>query len=167
LRSSDSKLGPVAGPVPVDDLDRQIIEALQDKGRASFREIAAALGVSEATIRSRYQRLCASDVLQVVGVTNPLSLGFDAIAMLGVKVSGSPVDAAAEIAEWDEATYVVLTAGQFDLLVEVVCTDRDHLLDVIGRIRSLPGVLTTESFVYLKLVKQLYNWGTREPEPVQ
>jgi Lrp/AsnC family transcriptional regulator for asnA, asnC and gidA len=167
LRSSDSKLGPVAGPVPVDDLDRQIIEALQEKGRASFREIAAALGVSEATIRSRYQRLCASNVLQVVGVTNPLSLGFDAIAMLGVKVSGSPVDAAAEIAEWDEATYVVLTAGQFDLLIEVVCTDRDHLLDVIGRIRSLPGVLTTESFVYLALVKQLYNWGTREPESVR
>src|SRR5262249_51240600 len=138
-----------------------------EKGRASFREIAAAVGVSEATIRSRYQRLSAANVLHVVGVTNPLSLGFDAIAMLGVKVSGSPLAAGAEIAKWSEATYVVLTAGQFDLLVEVVCTDRDHLLEVIGRIRELPGVLTTESFVYLSLVKQLYDWGTREPEQVR
>jgi Lrp/AsnC family transcriptional regulator, regulator for asnA, asnC and gidA len=157
-------LGPVAGPVPVDELDRRIIEALQEDGRASFRQIATALGVSEATIRGRYRRLCAANALQVVGVTNPLSVGFDAIAALGVKVSGSPVEIAAEVAEWREATYVVLTAGQFDLLVELVCVDRNHLLDVITRIRSLDGVISTEAFVYLALVKQLHNWGTRETE---
>lgn len=154
-------LGPVAEPTTVDDVDRGMIEALQGNGRASFREIARAVGVSEATVRARYQRLCEQNVLQVVGVTNPLSLGFDAIAMLGVKINGSPEVIAAEIAEWREATYVVLTAGQFDLLVELVCVDRRHLLEILSRVRALDGVASAEAFMYLMLVKQLYNWGAR------
>jgi Lrp/AsnC family transcriptional regulator for asnA, asnC and gidA len=132
-----------------------------------LRKIAGDLGVSEATVRSRYRRLCAGNIMQVVGVTNPLELGFEAIAMLGIRVSGSPAVAGAEIAEWPEATYVVLVAGQFDLLVELVCVDRNHLLDVIGRIRSLDGVVSAEAFVYLSLVKQLYSWGTRDAGPAR
>jgi Lrp/AsnC family transcriptional regulator for asnA, asnC and gidA len=143
----------------VDELDRRIIEALQDDVRESFREIA--LGVSEATVRNRYKRLRQSNILRVTGVTNPLGLGFDAIAMVGVRTSGPPDPVADEIAEWLEASYVVVAAGTFDLLVELVCTDRRHLLELTNRIRALERVVATESFVYLEMRKQLYSWGVR------
>jgi Lrp/AsnC family transcriptional regulator for asnA, asnC and gidA len=142
-------------------VDKGIIEALQKNGRESFRGIASQLGVSEATIRARYARLCDDDILQVTGVTNPLGLGFDAQAMVGIRTAGPPEPVADQIARWDEAGYVVVTAGQFDLLVELVCTDRRHLLDLTNRIRSLDGVVSTESFLYLELWKQLYDWGAR------
>ena len=142
-------------------MDKGIIEALQKNGRESFRGIASQLGVSEATIRARYARLCDDDILQVTGVTNPLGLGFDAQAMVGIRTAGPPEPVADQIARWDEAGYVVVTAGQFDLLVELVCTDRRHLLDLTNRIRSLDGVVSTESFLYLELWKQLYDWGAR------
>ena len=142
-------------------MDKGIIEALQKNGRESFRGIASQLGVSEATIRARYARLCDDDILQVTGVTNPLGLGFDAQAMVGIRTAGPPEPVADEIATWDEAGYVVVTAGQFDLLVELVCTDRRHLLDLTNRIRSLDSVASTESFLYLELWKQLYDWGAR------
>jgi Lrp/AsnC family transcriptional regulator for asnA, asnC and gidA len=154
-------LGPVEALGRVDELDRRIIEALQDDGRESFREIAGALAVSEATVRNRYKRLRQTNILRVTGVTNPLGLGFDAIAMIGVKTSGPPDPVADEIAEWPEASYVVVAAGHFDLLVELVCFDRKHLLELTNRIRSLGRVVATESFVYLELRKQLYNWGAR------
>jgi Lrp/AsnC family transcriptional regulator for asnA, asnC and gidA len=153
--------GPVERPESIDRLDRAIIEALQENGRESFRHIAAKLGVSEATVRNRYARLTRANVLQVTGVTNPLGLGFDAQAMLGIKTSGPVEQVANEIAGWREADYVVVTAGRFDLLVEVVCTDKRHLLAIINRIRAIPSVVSTESFVYLELWKQLYDWGAR------
>jgi Lrp/AsnC family transcriptional regulator for asnA, asnC and gidA len=149
----------------LDAVDRGIIEALQRNGRAPFRRIAATLGVSEATIRARYGRLCDDNILQVTGVTNPLGLGFEAQAMVGVRTAGPPDAIADEIARWEEADYVVVTAGQFDLLVELVCRDRRALLDVTNRIRALPDVITTESFLYLELWKQAYDWGARELEP--
>lgn len=145
-------------------MDRAIIEALQKNGREAFRRIAVEVGVSEATIRARYARLCEDNILQVTGITNPLGLGFDAQAMVGVRTTGSPEPVADEIAQWDEADYVVVTAGQFDLLVELVCEDRRHLLDVTNRIRALDGVVSTESFLYLELWKQLYDWGARADE---
>src|SRR6266536_2253889 len=111
--------GPVSAPRRIDALDQRIIEALQENGRESFRRIATQLGVSEATIRARYARLCADDILQVVAVTNPLGLGFEATAMVGVRTTGSPEPAAEEISSWPEASYVLVTAGQFDLLVEI------------------------------------------------
>jgi Lrp/AsnC family transcriptional regulator for asnA, asnC and gidA len=157
----DSRRGPVSRPRTIDGLDRRLIEALQENGRESFRSIAARLGVSEATIRARYSRLVADDILQVVAVTNPLGLGFDGMAMVGIKVSGSPDPVADTIAGWEEADYVLVTAGQFDLLVEVVCADRRELLDLTNRMRALPGVVSTETFLYLDMVKQLYDWGTR------
>ena len=160
-RAPRADRGPVGRPHSIDELDRRIIEALQENGRESFRRIGAQLGVSEATIRNRYARLRDGGVLRVTGVTNPLGLGFEAQAMLGVKTSGPPELVADAVAAWREADYVVITAGQFDLLVELVCTDRHHLLDVINRVRALEGVASTESFVYLDLWKQLYNWGTR------
>ena len=148
--------GAVAPARRVDELDLQIIEALQANGRESFRRIAAGLGVSEATVRSRYARLTSEGVLQVVAVTNPLGLGFDQ-ALVGVKTSGPPSEVADEIARWPEADYVVVTAGQFDLVVEVVAADRRQLLELTNRMRSLECVVSTETFFYLEMWKQLYD----------
>jgi len=156
----DGRRGPVSAPPRIDALDQGIIEALQANGRESFRAIAARLGVSEGTIRARYARLCDDDILQVVGVTNPLGLGFEQ-ALIGLKTTGPPQPVADEIASWAEADYVVVTAGQYDLVVEVVATDRRGLLDVTNRMRVLDGVVSTETFLYLDLVKQLYDWGTK------
>jgi Lrp/AsnC family transcriptional regulator for asnA, asnC and gidA len=151
----------VRTPRHIDALDQGIIEALQENGRESFRAIAARLGVSEATIRARYAKLADDDLLQVVAVTNPLALGFDATAMIGVRTSGAPEPVAEALGAWPEVTYVVVAAGRFDLLVETVCSDLAVLLELTGRLRALDGVATTETLLYLKLCKQLYDWGTR------
>jgi Lrp/AsnC family transcriptional regulator, regulator for asnA, asnC and gidA len=157
----ERRRGAVSAAPNLDRIDQGLIEALQQNGREPFRRIAADVGVSEATIRARYHRLCEDNILQVTGVTNPLGLGFDAIAMVGIRTNGPPEPVADAIAQWDEAGYVVITAGQFDLLVELVCADRRQLLDVTNRIRSLDAVVSTESFLYLELWKQLYDWGAR------
>jgi Lrp/AsnC family transcriptional regulator for asnA, asnC and gidA len=156
----DDRRGPISAPRRIDALDQGIIEALQGNGRESFRRIAARLGVSEATVRARYTRLSADNILQVVAVTNPLGLGFEQ-ALVGIKTAGSPEPVADEIASWAEADYVVVTAGQYDLVVELVAADRRELLDLTNRMRALDGVVSTETFLYLDMVKQLYDWGTR------
>ena len=162
-REANDARGPGRGAVSrardLDPVDVGLIEALQRNGREPFRRIARELGVSEATVRARYARLCDANILQVTGVTNPLGLGFDAQAMVGVRTSGPPGPVADQIAAWQESAYVVVTAGHFDLLVEVLCTDRGHLLDLMNRIRALDGVVSTETFLYLDLWKQLYDWG--------
>lgn len=160
LASVAERRGPVRDSRRIDALDQGIIEALQANGRESFRAIAARLGVSEATVRARYARLCEDDILQVVGVTNPLGLGFEQ-ALVGIKTGGAPEPVADEISGWPEADYVVVTAGQYDLVIEVVVADRRDLLEVTNRMRAIDGVLSTETFLYLDLVKQLYDWGTR------
>ncbi len=151
--------GPVAPARRVDELDRRIIEALQENGRESFRAIAGRLGVYEATVRARYARLTSEGILQVVAVTNPLGLGYEQ-ALVGIKTSVAPDGIADEISRWPEADYVVVTAGQFDVVVEVVASDRRHLLDLTNRMRALEGVVSTETFFYLEMWKQLYNWGS-------
>jgi Lrp/AsnC family transcriptional regulator, regulator for asnA, asnC and gidA len=163
-RRSHPRRGPVSRAPELDHVDRGIIHALQRNGRESFRRIAAGLGVSEATVRARYGRLCDQSILQVTGVTNPLGLGFEAQAMVGVRTTGPPEIVADELAQWEEADYVVVTTGRFDLLIEVVCVDRRGLLDVTNRIRSLPEVVSTETFLYLELWKQLYDWGVGDDD---
>jgi Lrp/AsnC family transcriptional regulator, regulator for asnA, asnC and gidA len=153
--------GPVARPRAVDAIDEQIIAALQANGREAFRRIADRVGVSEATVRARYARLTNGDVVRVTGVTNPLALGFDGMAMVGINVGGAPEPVADELAHWPETSYVVITAGHFDILVELVCADRNEFRALTTRIRELPGVTSTESFVYLEMRKQLYTWGAR------
>jgi Lrp/AsnC family transcriptional regulator for asnA, asnC and gidA len=155
----DRRRGAVSRAPRLDLVDQRLIEALQQNGREPFRRIAADVGVSEATIRARYARLCEDNILQVTGVTNPLGLGFEAQAMVGIRTARAPEPVADEISGWDEAGYVVITAGQFDILVELVCSDRRQLLDLTNRIRALEGVVSTESFLYLELWKQLYDWG--------
>jgi Lrp/AsnC family transcriptional regulator for asnA, asnC and gidA len=149
-------------PTPLDETSKRIIEQLQEDGRRPYAAIGKAVGLSEAAVRQRVQRLLDSGVMQIVAVTDPLQVGFARQAMIGIRVEGDMNLVADRLAEFAEVDYVVVTAGSFDLLVEVVCEDDDHLLDLISqRIRALPGVRSTETFVYLKLRKQLYNWGTR------
>jgi Lrp/AsnC family transcriptional regulator for asnA, asnC and gidA len=146
----------------LDETSKRIIEQLQEDGRRAYATIGKAVGLSEAAVRQRVQRLLDSGVMQIVAVTDPLQVGFARQAMIGLKVSGDMVAVADRLAELPEIEYVVVTAGSFDVMVEVVCEDDDHLLELLTqKIRTLPGVESTETFVYLKLRKQLYNWGTR------
>jgi Lrp/AsnC family transcriptional regulator for asnA, asnC and gidA len=147
---------------PLDEVSKRIIEQLQEDGRRPYAAIGKAVGLSEAAVRQRVQRLLDAGVMQIVAVTDPLQVGFSRQAMIGIRVEGDIMPVADQLAEMPEVDYVVVTAGSFDLLIEVVCEDDDHLLEVLShRIRTLPGVRGTETFVYLKLRKQLYNWGTR------
>ncbi|HEU4330644.1 MAG TPA: Lrp/AsnC family transcriptional regulator [Lapillicoccus sp.] len=147
---------------PLDAVSKRIVELLQDDGRQPFVTIAREVGLSEAAVRQRVQKLIDADVMQIVAVTDPLQVGFSRQAMIGVRVAGDVARVADALCDLPEVSYVVTTAGSFDLLVEVVCEDDDHLLDLLmGRIRRLDGVTSTETFVYLKLNKQHYNWGTR------
>ncbi len=149
-------------PVSLDEISKQIIEQLQEDGRRAYATIAKAVGLSEAAVRQRVQRLQEAGVIQIVAVTDPVQVGFARQAMIGVRTDGDVLGVADMLCEVAEVDYVVVTAGSFDLLVEVVCEDDDHLLELIaGRIRAVPGVRSTETFVYLRLRKQLYNWGTR------
>jgi Lrp/AsnC family transcriptional regulator, regulator for asnA, asnC and gidA len=149
------------GSVKLDATAKRIIELLQEDGRISYAAIAKAVGLSEAAARARVQKLLDSDVMQVVAVTDPTQVGFTRQAMIGVRTEGDPMKVGDRLAEVPEVDYVVTTAGSFDLLVEVVCEDDPHLLDVIRQVRELDGVVSSETFVYLKLNKQHYNWGTR------
>jgi Lrp/AsnC family transcriptional regulator for asnA, asnC and gidA len=146
----------------LDDISKAIIEQLQLDGRRSYAAIGKAVGLSEAAVRQRVQRLTDAGVMQVVAVTDPLELGFARQAMIGIKAEGSLEPIADELAKMDEIEYVVITAGSFDLLAEVLCESDEHLLRVLSdRIRQIDGVKVTETFVYLKLVKQTYSWGVR------
>ena len=146
----------------LDEISRRIIEQLQQDGRRSYAAIAKVVGLSEAAVRQRVQKLLDAGVMQIVAVTDPLRVGFQRQAMIGLKVEGDLRQVADKLAAIPEIDYVVLCAGSFDLLVELVCEDDDHLLRLLNdTIRTIPGVRATESFVYLRLVKETYTWGTR------
>jgi Lrp/AsnC family transcriptional regulator, regulator for asnA, asnC and gidA len=142
-------------------IDAAIVEALQRDGRRSYASIGKAVGLSEAAVRQRVQRMVDAGVMQIVAVTDPMQLGFARQAMIGIRCTGDTTALADKLAEIDSIDYVVLTAGSFDAIVEVVCEDDDDLLDLLNaKIRALPEVVSTDTLVYLKLVKQQYNWGT-------
>ena len=159
--NGENEGGSSTGPF-LDEANRAIIEALQRDGRQPYGAIAQAVGLSEAAVRRRVQRLREAGIMQIVAVTDPLTVGFSRQAMVGITVEGDIEPVADALAAMDEVDYVVVTAGSFDLMAELVCEDDEHLLELINkRIRALPGVRRTESFVYLKLRKQTYTWGTR------
>ncbi|MBG6057929.1 Lrp/AsnC family transcriptional regulator for asnA, asnC and gidA [Cryobacterium sp. MP_M5] len=154
--------GAAAKPAQLDEVSKKIIEQLQVDGRRSYAEIGKAVGLSEAAVRQRVQKLTEAGVMQVVAVTDPMQLGFYRQAMIGIRASGDTRILADKLAAIPAVDYVVLTAGSFDILAEVVCENDDELIALLNsQIRSLEGVNSTETFVYLKLHKQLYNWGTR------
>jgi Lrp/AsnC family transcriptional regulator for asnA, asnC and gidA len=144
----------------LDDVSKAIIEQLQEDGRRPYATIGRAVGLSEAAVRQRVQRLLDAGVMQIVAVTDPLQLGFPRQAMVGVRTSADLETTADELAEIAEVDYAVITAGSFDLLVEVVARNDDHLMEILKKLRAVPGVSSTETFVYLKLRKQTYSWGT-------
>jgi Lrp/AsnC family transcriptional regulator for asnA, asnC and gidA len=146
----------------LDDTSKRIVQQLQQDGRRSYAAIARAVGLSEAAVRQRVQRLLDEGIIQIAAVTDARAVGFTREAMIGIKVEGDIRQVAAKLALIPEADYVVICAGSFDLLVEVICVDDAHLLQVVdGAIRSIPGVHSTETFVYLKVAKETYSWGTR------
>ena len=143
-------------------IPKAIIEALQEDGRLPYTRLAGTVGLSEAAVRQRVQRLVESGVVQIVAVTDPMTLGFHRTAMIGLKVEGDLRVVADAIASIPEVSYVVVVSGSFDLLMEVVCEDDDHLLALLNdKVRAIPGVRSTETFTYLRLFKQTYAWGTR------
>jgi Lrp/AsnC family transcriptional regulator for asnA, asnC and gidA len=148
--------------VALDEVSKGIIEQLQEDGRRSYAEIGKAVGLSEAAVRQRVQKLTDAGVMQVVAVTDPMQLGFYRQAMIGLRVTGDTTRVAEALGSIPAVDYVVLTAGSFDILAEVVCESDEDLIELLNhRIRAIDGVASTETFVYLKLQKQFYNWGTR------
>jgi Lrp/AsnC family transcriptional regulator, regulator for asnA, asnC and gidA len=144
----------------LDDVSKAIIEQLQEDGRRPYATIGRAVGLSEAAVRQRVQRLLDAGVMQIVAVTDPMQLGFPRQAMVGVRTSGDLETTSDRLAAIAEVDYVVITAGSFDLLTEVVARNDDHLMEILKEIRAVDGVVSTETFVYLRLRKQTYSWGT-------
>jgi Lrp/AsnC family transcriptional regulator for asnA, asnC and gidA len=158
MRIPQEMLGRV---VQLDDIDRRIIAVLQVDGRRSYARIAADAGVSESVIRYRVQRLERADILQVVGIANPLKLGFDLMALVQVRTQpGTVQEIAAAISDYPEVSYIAATAGSYDLLVEVVCRDTAHFNELLTeRMQKLPGVSSTTSSLVLEIHKMAYGWG--------
>ncbi len=144
----------------LDEVSRAIIEQLQEDGRRPYASIGKAVGLSEAAVRQRVQKLLETEAMQIVAVTDPMQIGLARQAMVAISASGDLEAVAAQLAEIDEVDYIVITAGSFDLIVEIVVEDDAHLLSLVNnRIRAIDNVTRTETFLYLKLVKQTYNWG--------
>ena len=162
MRERRAALG-ANGVETIDELDKRIIEHLQEDGRRPFTRIADELGVSEAAVRARTNRMVERGILQIVGVTDPLRIGFSQMAMIGIRCEASQLMEVAEaVAAFPEVDYVVVTAGTYDIVIETVCEDNEALLRfLVDRLRTIDGVRDTETFVYLRIVKQTYQWGTR------
>ena len=145
----------------IDAVDKLIIEQLQQDGRRPYTEIATAVGLSEAAVRQRVKTLITSGVMQIVAVADPLRIGFHIEAMIALRVEGDLMSTAEALAAVPEIIYVVIVAGSFDLVIEVMCADHDHLLRLLNeKIRVIPGVTRTETFTYLRIVKETYSYGT-------
>ena len=144
---------------PLDEISLAIIAQLQEDGRRPYATIGKAVGLSETAVRQRVQRLVETGVVQIVAVTDPHRIGLIRHAMIGIRAEGDLQRVADALAAMDEVVYVVITAGTFDILTEVLCADDEELLGILNdRIRTLPGVVGTETFVYLKVRKQLSTY---------
>jgi Lrp/AsnC family transcriptional regulator for asnA, asnC and gidA len=144
----------------MDDLDLQILNALQEDGRTPFTQIAKKVGVAESTIRGRYASLVDRGVVQTISVIDPFSLGYNSPALIGISTDAGEVNSVAQTLEqMPEVSYLVLTLGRYDLMVEVFCRDREHLTDLISnQIQSIPGIRDTETLVIGKIFKLSFFW---------
>ncbi|MEI7860586.1 MAG: Lrp/AsnC family transcriptional regulator [Acidimicrobiales bacterium] len=146
----------------LDDINKAIVEQLQQDGRRTYGSIAEVVGLSEAAVRQRVQKMRDAGIMQIVAVTDPLQIGFHSQAMVGIRADGDAREVADRLAAVEDIDYVVLVTGTYDILVELVCEDEDQMMELLnGVIRKIPGVRSTETFMYLKLKKQTYTWGTR------
>lgn len=143
----------------IDDIDRELIRHLQADGRTSFSQLGKLVGLSDAAARQRVNRLTADGVIDIVAVTDPVKLGLSTQALVGITVDGDARKVAQEVAAFHDSVYVVMTAGRFDLITEVVCGDRETFVDLTNTFRSLAGVRAVELLPYLGIVKQTYDWG--------
>lgn len=150
---------PRRNSLQVDEIDRLIIEQLQADGRMPYTKLGTQVGLSEAAVRQRVQRLTDAGVIQIVAVSDPMLLGRRRIAMIGVRAEGDTIQLAERIAQMPDAEYVVITAGSFDIMVEAMAVDEADLLRITNEIRTIPGVRSTETFMLLHIAKQTFNWG--------
>ncbi len=149
-------------PLALNEVDEAIITLLQDDGRQSYGEIGRAVGLSEAAARQRVHRLRESGVMRIVAITDPLRLGRAVVTTIGLRVSGDPRLVATRLAEVPAIEWVVITAGSFDLLIEIVCESESDLLAIISdQVRSIPEVRETEAFMHLHTEKNVFSWGQR------
>jgi Lrp/AsnC family transcriptional regulator for asnA, asnC and gidA len=146
----------------IDDTSRRILEILQRDGRCPNTAIGRAVGISEAAVRARIHALTEAGVLQIVGLTDPSNMGFGVIAMIGVQANSDLNRIAELVSGWQETTYVVISAGSFDLLIEVVCRDNADLLGLVERLRAVDGVRTSETFIYISRHKLNYAWASED-----
>jgi Lrp/AsnC family transcriptional regulator, regulator for asnA, asnC and gidA len=151
----------------IDRISRGIIAMLQRDGRCPYTEIARSLGISEAAVRARVHALTSAGVLQIVGLTDPGNMGFGVMALVGVQASNDLNRIAELVSEWPETTYVVISAGSFDLLIELVCVDNNDLLRLVERLRAVDGVRSTESFIYISRHKLNYAWAAEDAVPTE
>ena len=147
------------GAVNIDDIDREIIQHLQTDGRMPYSQLGQLVGLSDAAARQRVNRLTGRGVIDIVAVTDPSMLGLDHQALLGISITGDARKVAVDVGVHDDVVYVVMTAGRYDLVVELVCADAETLIDVVNGIRTGDGVDTVEMITYLGITKQTYNWG--------
>lgn len=145
--------------IAIDDIDRELIRALQADGRASYSQLSKLVGLSDAATRQRVMRLLDEKVLDVVAVTDPVKLGLGFQALLGITLSCDVREIAAAVEQFDDAVYVVMSTGRFDLLVELVSKDNQSFLEVSNSIRTMTGVAGVEVMSYLGITKQTYDWG--------
>jgi Lrp/AsnC family transcriptional regulator for asnA, asnC and gidA len=143
----------------MDDIDLAILSLLQRDGRKPYTEIASALGISEGTVRNRVYRLLEDQVIQIVGQVDPYHLGFDAPAIMGVSVNPLQLESAAQqISAFPEVSYLLMVSGSFDLIVEAMCRDREHLANFLNqKLRQVPGVQSVNSFLILRTLKADYE----------
>jgi Lrp/AsnC family transcriptional regulator for asnA, asnC and gidA len=147
--------------IPLDEIDHQLISLLQQDGRASYAELAPAVGLSAPAVRQRVQRLIEGGVVQIVAVTDPLALGLPVMALVGIKVSGDALTVADALGAIPRVIYVVVTGGAYDLFAEVVCGDMAELFEIINtRIRPIPDVSSVESFPYFDIRTHRFTWDT-------
>lgn len=153
-----------ARPVDLDDVDRRLLRILQADGRTSYATMAPEVGLSAPAVRLRVQRLVDAGILQVVGVTDPMALGFGVMAMVGIQTRGDVRAVADAVGALENVVYLVLTSGEHDLLAEVVCRSPDELLDVVNdRVRALDGVTATRVWQYYGIHTHRFTWGVPEP----
>ena len=150
-----------SGPIRLDDTDKAIVQHLQADGRMPYTKLGPLVGLSAPATRQRVLHLIESGVMEVVAVTNPKTLGFEIQAFLGIRTSGGTNTAADYLAELDEAVYILITTGRFDVIAEVVCADNEHLLSLMDRLGAHDSIASIEVFSFVQLVKQTYDWGTR------
>lgn len=151
------------GPVSLSSTELAIVDALQRDGRRPFTALAEELGGSEARVRRRVRALVDADIIAITAVADPRVFGLDSLAWLGLSVEPSRIEVVAEaLVAMAGIDYAVITSGELNVMAEAACRSTDELYELVSAVRALPGVARTETFVYLKLLRQSFQWNRRD-----